>query len=107
MKSNNFFTIIDTDKIKIYLESLGLEDSKNIISYITRAIQKKIYLNDGEKLFQIFFCMEKFVIMTDSKHFGKEIKKWQAIEKNKFMRNWLAYIHFDCIYSLYLKFWIK
>ena len=33
-----FFTIIDTDKIKIYLKSLDLENSKNIFSSITRGI---------------------------------------------------------------------
>ena len=32
LNSDNFFSIIDTDKIKTDLESLGLEDSKNILS---------------------------------------------------------------------------
>ena len=35
LKSNNFFSIIDTDKIKTYLETLGLQDSENIFSIIT------------------------------------------------------------------------
>ena len=35
LKSNNFFSIIDTDKIKTYLKTLGLEDSENIFSIIT------------------------------------------------------------------------
>ena len=38
--SNNFFSIIDTTKIKTDYESLGLGDSKNIFSFIAWGIKK-------------------------------------------------------------------
>ena len=36
LNPNNFFSIIDTNKIKTDLESSGHEDSKNIFSFIIR-----------------------------------------------------------------------
>ena len=38
LNSNSFFSILDTDKVKTDLESLGLKDSINIYSSIIQGV---------------------------------------------------------------------
>ena len=38
LNSNKFFSIKDTNKIKTYLVSFGIEDSENVFSFITLGI---------------------------------------------------------------------
>ena len=42
LNSNHFFPIIDRNEIKTYLKSSGLENSKNIFSFIIRSSEKNL-----------------------------------------------------------------